>query len=122
LRKNEVFEISGHDTMIEGKRQKTKHPPTIIFGSSVDSDIKIKNKYVSRKQFMVIEEEDEKVMSSKAHLSFSLVCLSSSNFTMVKYDREVRLRVGMIFRVGENVVQVVKLENCMKEVAKTEEK
>lgn len=55
LRKNEMFEISGQDTMIEGKRHITKHPPTIIFGSSVDSDIKIKNKYVSRKQFMVIE-------------------------------------------------------------------
>jgi hypothetical protein len=72
--------------MIEGKRHNIKHPPTIIFGSSVDSDIKIKNKYVSRKQFMVIEEE-EKLIPSKGHLQFSLVCLSSSNFTMVKYKR-----------------------------------
>jgi len=41
--------------LIDGIRVKTKHPPTVIFGSSVDSDIKIKNKYVSRKQFMIIE-------------------------------------------------------------------
>lgn len=60
--------------------------------------------------------------SSKENLPFSLVCLSSSNFTMVKYDREVRLRVGMIFRVGENAVQVVKLENCIREIAKKQEK
>lgn len=100
--------------MIEGKRHNIKLPPTIIFGSSVDSDIKIKNKYVSRKQFMVIEEEDEKLVLNQTNLPFSLVCLSSSNFTMVKYNREVRLRVGMIFRLGDNAIQVVKLSNCMK--------
>jgi hypothetical protein len=109
-----VFELSGEDTMIEGKKASVKHAPTIIFGSSVDSDIKIKNKYVSRKQFMVIEEEEEKLVTKEAILPFSLVCLSSSNFTMLKYNREVRLRTGMIFRAGENAVQVVKVANCMR--------
>ena len=108
--------------MIEGKRASVKHSPTTIFGSSVDSDIKINNKYVSRKQFMVIEEEDEKLVTKEAILPFSLVCLSSSNFTMLKYNREVSLRTGTIFRAGENVVQVVKVANCMREVQKVEDK
>ena len=108
--------------MIEGKKASVKHSPTIIFGSSVDSDIKIKNKYVSRKQFMVIEEEDEKLVTNETILPFSLVCLSSSNFTMVKYNREVKLRAGVIFRAGENAVQVVKVANCMREAQKVEEK
>lgn len=48
---------------------------------------------------MVIEEEDEKAPLNEIRLPFSLVCLSSSNFTMVTYNREVKLNVGMIFKV-----------------------
>ncbi len=66
---------------------KINHPPTVIFGSSIDSDVKIKNKYVSRKQFMLIEEDEKVLPGSSAHPPFSLVCLSSSNFTMVIYNR-----------------------------------
>ena len=34
----------------------------------------------------------------------------------------MKLRPGMIFRVGENAVQVVKVANCMREAQKVEDK
>lgn len=86
--------------MVQNQRIKTKHVPTVIFGSSMDCDIKIKNKYVSRKQFMIIEEDEKGFSSQQSRLPFSIVCLSSSNFTMVSYQREEKLKVGMIFKLG----------------------
>lgn len=97
---DEEFEISGEYTMISGSKVKTKHPPTVIFGSSVDSDVRIKNKYVSRKQFMIIEEDEISSKENSSLLPFSLVCLSSSNFTMITYNREEKLWPGMIFKIG----------------------
>lgn len=39
-------------------------------------------------------------MNNENKLNFSLVCLSSSNFTMVSYDRIYLLNKGVIFKIG----------------------
>lgn len=71
---------------------------------------------------MIIEEDDKIMGNSKSLLPFSLVCLSSSNFTMVAYDRDEIAKTGMIFKLGENSLQIVKISNCFKEVPVLEKK
>ena len=39
---------------------------------------------------------------------FSLVCLSPSNFTAVTYPHEIKIEVGMIFRVHNEMIQITK--------------
>jgi hypothetical protein len=74
------------DTM---NKHECRYSPTIRFGALPDSEIFIKNDYISRRQFMLIEEEK----------GYSLVCLSPSNFTSITYPHEIKVKPGMIFRV-----------------------
>ena len=58
----------------------------------------MKNDYISRRQFMIIEEEE----------GFSLVCISPSNFTSITYPYEIKIKTGMIFRVHNELLQITK--------------
>jgi hypothetical protein len=91
----------------------TKYPPTIRFGSLSDNEFCIKNKFISRRQFVIIEETQRnthkseiqgnlimepenllhRVGKDKRNISaqqetisvFYLVCLSPSNYTALLY-------------------------------------
>lgn len=59
----EVIQLNGATVTQDNQTKPVQIKPAVFVGSSVDNDIVIKSKYVSRKQLMIVE--DKKLEKSK---------------------------------------------------------
>ena len=81
---DQIYGITGQKILLpHGKQQDVKLSPAIIVGSSSDNDITLKNKYISRKQMIITEEQKALKGSDMNKHNFSVVCLSQTNFTTI---------------------------------------
>ena len=95
-----IYGITGQKIILpQGEEKDVKLSPAISVGSSVDCDITLKSKYISRKQMTIIEEVKSDIMKSSQHNkhNFSIVCLSQTNFTTITYPHRVKAGTGLIF-------------------------
>ena len=53
----ELIQLNGVSVSQENQTKSVQVKPVIFVGSSVDNDIVIKSKYVSRKQLMIVEDK-----------------------------------------------------------------
>lgn len=54
---DQILGVTGQKLIMPGGLEKdVKLPPAVMVGSSQDCDIVLKNKYISRKQMLIIEE------------------------------------------------------------------
>ena len=105
-----IYGITGQKIILpQGQEKDVKLCPAIIVGSSSESDIPLKSKYISRKQMVIIEELKSDVMKSSQHNkhNFSIVCLSQTNFTTISYPHRVKAGVGLIFFGGDVKYQMM---------------
>lgn len=105
-----IYGITGQKLLLpQGQEKDVKLSPAVVFGSSPESDITLKSKYISRKQMVIIEETKSDVMKSSQHNkhNFSIVCLSQTNFTVITYPHRVKAGVGLIFFGGDIKYQMM---------------
>jgi hypothetical protein len=118
----EKLELNGELIKHDSVERAVQTKPVIFVGSAADNDIVIKSKYVSRKQVMIIEDRKaEKTKEKDEPQFFSVVCLSQTNFTSVKYPRVFKLHIGDIFYCEGVKYQVIKLQKESLEVPPEEE-
>jgi hypothetical protein len=78
-----------------------------MVGSASDCDLQLKSKYISRKQMLIIEDRRTVKQTEADRYSYSIVCLSLTNFTSVRYQRRTKAAVGLIFFGDEVKYQIV---------------
>lgn len=111
---DQIIGVTGQKLILpEGEEKDVKKPPIVMIGSAVDSDIVLKSKYISRKQMIIIEDRKPDKMlklSPVKSYNFSIVCLSSTNFTVVKHPQRLKASVGLIFFAGDVKYQILRCE------------
>ena len=70
-----------------------------MVGSSVECEVVLKSKYISRRQMMIIEsiQSDKIKQSESSKYNYFMVCLSLTNFTSMSYSQRTKAGTGLIF-------------------------